>query len=132
MILYFWQGLQQLTDAVHAFCADMGMRINATKTEVVVFDKHSAGHQWTAGHHALPQVLPFKYLGLIFSHDCSCDRMLEAMIRRGDHGVAKVYDKLNRLGLRQAGFAAVQDIHRVGSIVWLRSVGYQAHVLLWK
>ena len=35
-------GVQQLIDGMHEFCASMGLTINPTKTEVVVFNRASA------------------------------------------------------------------------------------------
>ena len=51
---------------MNRFCEGLGLVINATKTEVVVFNGPETASTWRVGTQVLPQSATFKYLGLIF------------------------------------------------------------------
>lgn len=63
-------GLQQLLDAMHSFCAQIGMSINADKTKTMVFGLAPLPQLvWHIQGAALETVDSFTYLGLRFSSD---------------------------------------------------------------
>jgi endonuclease/exonuclease/phosphatase family metal-dependent hydrolase len=61
--------LQQLLDALHAFCQDRGMTVNLSKTEIVVYASQrrrraASEASWFYGGQQVPQSDTFKYLGI--------------------------------------------------------------------
>ena len=101
--------MQSLIDKLHQFCQDMGLEINETKTEMVVFDGSSDlyPHTWHLQGQPLPQSTSFKYLGLHFQKNCSFDAMIEKMLHRGKMAVAKTWARIKALGLGQPSWVAL-------------------------
>ena len=52
--------------SMNHFCVGLGLVINTTKTEVLVFNGPGTASNWQVGTQVLPQSASFKYLGLIY------------------------------------------------------------------
>ena len=63
------EGLQQLLDSMHSFCAGNGLTISIPKTKVVVFGGGHHGCDWKVAGQDLKRSQFSTYLGILFHED---------------------------------------------------------------
>ena len=98
------QQLQQLIDATHNYCQQMGMQVSSSKTEVMAFTFATsvavdAAQQWTCDGQPLKKVDSFKYLGLHIHSSGDIQHTISHLQPRAAGAWAVVQKKHKQLGV---------------------------------
>uniref|UniRef100_A0A803TV69 ribonuclease H n=1 Tax=Anolis carolinensis TaxID=28377 RepID=A0A803TV69_ANOCA len=66
LISYTMVGLKRVLRAFYEYCEKNQLKINYSKTKIMIFSKKRARHNWYIGENLIQQVSSFKYLGVTF------------------------------------------------------------------
>jgi len=94
-------GLQNQLNLLYESSRRLGLRVNLSKTKVMVFRKGghlAAGEKWCLGDEVLEVVGKYKYLGLNFSTMLSFNIGTEDFVTRARKGVIEIYKALKSNG----------------------------------
>ena len=132
-------GLQALLDALHAFCSANHMRVNISKTEVVVFGARTwrpppTGAPWHYAGAPLPLSPAYKYLGITLHSTRGMSAAMERLRSAGLRAIWGMHSRCKHHGIGDFAIRArlfttlARPILAYGSEVWgpdcLQSVDY--------
>ena len=87
------QELQNLLNVVNTISVEHGLKINISKTKVMVISKHHKDIHIECERKTLQQVQQFKYLGAIITENCDCSTEIRARLGQG----RSIIQKLSRI-----------------------------------
>ncbi len=119
--------LQQQLDALHEYCIENKLSVNATKTKVMVFARSKARLRnipdFRYGDSVLEVVENYTYLGIVFSWNGKFDKAKQELAKKATRAMFAIIQKGRRMNLEidlmlKLFDACVMPILLYGSEVW--------------
>ncbi|KAI3377068.1 hypothetical protein L3Q82_000278 [Scortum barcoo] len=112
------QDLQRVLERFAAECEAAGMRISTSKSEAMVLDWKRVACPLRVGGEVLPQVVEFKYLGVLFTSEGKMEREIDRRIGAASAVMRSVYRTAERRSSRFTGQSTLPTL-TYGHELWV-------------
>ena len=96
------KGLQKALDALYNYCNRWKLKVNVSKTKVIIFSKRKVKkdkYKFTYDTNVIESVDSFKYLGITFNHNGKFNVCQKALINQASRAMYSILSKSRKLEL---------------------------------
>ena len=93
------EGLQKCLDGLKQYCDKFKLKVNASKTKIVIFSKGkppTVNHNFKIGNSNIEVVNNFKYLGVTFTYNGYFKNNVDELITNGNRAIFSLIQKTRR------------------------------------
>ena len=120
------EGLQKCIDKVKEYCQNWKLNLNVQKTKIIIFNKQGKINKklrFTFNGNEIEIVKQTKYLGIVFSNNCSFKSAITSLKDKSNKALFKIYKSFGDSSrpikiMSQLFDAMVSPIQTYGSDIW--------------
>ena len=127
------ESLQKMLDVLYTYCSDWGLKVNISKTAVMVFNKSGRllkeGKAFTFGQTEIPSARAYTYLGIVFSLNGSLKTAQNTLRQKAIRSYFSLKSMIDTRHLKKPILfklfdALILPVVGYGSQVWLSQTNY--------